>query len=376
MKFTINSNDLLQRCNMLAKAQASKTSLSILECICLELSDGNIRLTSSDSNITLTTKLPVTNVEGVGESVCILTSTLISALRELANQPVTFSIDTKTFGIHIEYLGGVFNFTGNDAGEYPHLPENDDNHTIIGIPVKAVTTGLSTVVRSTANDELRPIMNGVCFDFTAEGLVLVASNGYKLARMQYNDIITETPQCFVLPTKASDILSAIAAKQSTDIEVEFDNRHAVFTTDNYTLDTTLLEGQFPNYDAVIPKNQPIQVRIERNTLISALRRVLVFADETTSLVSFHVEHDKIILAGQDTVFGQSGEESVPCDSNCDDLNIGFKGEFLLELLRTIYGNEMIITLSDATHAGVFYPSEQTENENYLVLLMPMNLGDK
>ena len=376
MKFTVNSSDLLQRCNMLAKAQASKVSLSILECVYVELNVESIRLTASDSNVTLTTALPVSNVEGIGESVCILTSTLISSLREYGNQPVTLTIDMKTYGIRIEYLGGNGNFTGMDAADYPHLPENNNDRTIIAIPATAVTTGLSTVVRSAANDELRPIMNGVCFDFTAEGLVLVASDGHRLARQQYKDIITETPQRFVLPTKASDILSAITARQTEDIEVEFDDRRAVFTTADYTLTTSLIEGNYPNYDAVIPKDNTTKVRIERNTFISALRRVLVFADENTSLVSLHVENDKVTLAAKDLSFAQSGEESVPCESNCADLTIGFKGIFLLELLRTVPGNEMFITLSDATRAGVFIPSEQPENENYLVLLMPMMLGEK
>lgn len=376
MKFTVNSSDLLQRCNMLAKAQASKVSISVLECVCLELSTESIRLTASDGNVTLTTKLPVSHTIDEGGSICILTSTLISALRELGNQPITFTVDPKTYGIRVEYLGGRCNFTGVDAADYPHLPDNNDNRTIIGIPATAVTNGLSTVVRSAANDELRPIMNGVCFDFTAEGLVLVASDGYKLARQQYKDILTETPQRFVLSTKASDILSAISSRQTDDIEVEFDERRAVFTTSDYTLTTTLIEGTFPNYDAVIPKNNPTQVRIERNTFISALRRMLVFADENTSLVSLHVENDKVTLAAKDLLFAQSGEESVPCESNCADLTIGFKGIFLLELLRTLPGNEMFINLSDATRAGVFVPSEQAENESYLVLLTPMMLGDK
>lgn len=372
MKFTINSGDFLNKVRTLAKAQASKTSMMILECIRLELRNDSIHLTSSDGNVTLQTTIPVTNVGDWNQSICINSQVLISALSELSNQPIVFIANDQTFAIEIQYSGGHFQFVGQSSADFPETSGAHYDMIEIAIPTRVLTSGLDLVKGCVANDELRPIMNGVCFDFTSEGLVLVSSDGHKLARQQYSAVLTDSPQRFVLPTKAAQIMQLIG-KQELDVVVQFDARRAVFTTDDYVFNTVLVEGSFPKYDAVIPQDNPFMVSIDRDTFISALRRVLVFSDLSTNLISLSVTKEQLTIATQDFDFSQSSEESISCESNCDMMKIGFKGSFLLNLLRILPQGEIAMSLSDATRAGVFTPMTQSENEKLLLLLMPMML---
>lgn len=371
MKFTINSGDFYRRLATVAKAQASRNSLMILENVLLDMSGNKITLTASDSSISLISSMEVANAEGGGR-ICLPTSTMTSALKELANQPITLDINNDTYEIAITYNGGKFQLMGLAAEDFPVIPTYD-NATAIKAGI--IANGISKVVSCTANDELRPIMNGICMDFTPDGLVFVASDGHKLARYQYTEVHDDKLQRYVLPTKTSQILSLIADKQDDDVMVTITERNAQFVTNDYRLISVLQEGTYPKYDTVIPKDNPFATRVNRAALISALRRVLVFASESTSLISLHINAAQMTIAAQNAEFGQSSEELVNCDGNCNDFKIEFKGTFLLELLRIMDSEDIILNLASPQQAVVITPPEQPENERQLLLLMPMMLGE-
>jgi len=376
IKLKLNSGDLCNRLQVLAKAQSAKNSITILETVKIEVGDNAIMLTAGDDANTVQSCLNVEVLDGKGEAICVRTDTLVTGLRELPNQPITLvANENGTLGIRIDYANGHFTFTGQDAADYPQLVgmANDARHFFLN--GEKLRLGVGVCKKFVADDELRPVMCGIFFDLnTANKLAMVASNGHALARKIYDIENTIEPISFNLPLKASTMLTNIINKADEDIEIVVDGNRVQFKTKDYTMISRLIDGKYPNYNSVIPTDNPIAISLPTDTIAGCLRRVLISANDSTSLVSFTLNKGSLLLSAQDEAFGTSSDETVACEYEGDKFAIGLKGTLILDILSVIPSGTVDIKLSNPTRAAVFVPQENAEGEDLTLICMPMMLN--
>lgn len=375
MRFTVSSSALSSKLNMLAKVIGSKNSLPILDCFLFQVANGEMSITASDSDNVIKSTLALTDHDGEGEF-CVPNRVILDALKELPEQPLHFDVDAagEAVAIKIVYQNGLYNFTGQSAEEYPRTQSMNDACTTVSLPTEMLINNISRSLFATANDELRPVMNGIYFDLTADALAIVASDGHKLVRSKNFTIKSESPSAFNLPKKPASLLKNILSKDGDDAIIKFDDRSAEIQFTDGVMRCRLIDGRYPNYNSVIPNN-PNEVTVDRRGLQSALRRVLPFASESSQLIRFHIESGRFEVSSEDIDFSTSAKEQLSCEYNGSPISIGFKGSSLKEILSNLTSDNIIIQLADPSRAGIIVPAEQPENEDILMLIMPMLLND-
>lgn len=375
MRFTVSSSALSSKLNMLAKVIGSKNSLPILDCFLFQVANGEMSITASDSDNVIKSTLALTDHDGEGEF-CVPNRVILDALKELPEQPLHFDVDAagEAVAIKIVYQNGLYNFTGQSAEEYPRTQSMNDACTTVSLPKEMLINNISRSLFATANDELRPVMNGIYFDLTADALAIVASDGHKLVRSKNFTIKSESPSAFNLPKKPASLLKNILSKDGDDAIIKFDDRSAEIQFTDGVMRCRLIDGRYPNYNSVIPNN-PSEVTVDRRGLQSALRRVLPFASESSQLIRFHIESGRFEVSSEDIDFSTSAKEQLSCEYNGSPISIGFKGSSLMEILSNLTSDNIIIQLADPSRAGIIVPAEQPENEDILMLIMPMLLND-
>lgn len=375
MRFTVSSSALSSKLNMLAKVIGSKNSLPILDCFLFQVANGEMSITASDSDNVIKSTLALTDHDGEGEF-CVPNRVILDALKELPEQPLHFDVDAagEAVAIKIVYQNGLYNFTGQSAEEYPRTQSMNDACTTVSLPTEMLINNISRSLFATANDELRPVMNGIYFDLTADALAIVASDGHKLVRSKNFTIKSESPSAFNLPKKPASLLKNILSKDGDDTIIKFDDRSAEIQFTDGVMRCRLIDGRYPNYNSVIPNN-PNEVTVDRRGLQSALRRVLPFASESSQLIRFHIESGRFEVSSEDIDFSTSAKEQLSCEYNGSPISIGFKGSSLMEILSNLTSDNIIIQLADPSRAGIIVPAEQPENEDILMLIMPMLLND-
>ena len=279
------------------------------------------------------------------------------------------------YTIKIIYQNGIYNFTAQNADEYPRVQPMPETATTITIDSAVLNDNISRSIFATAQDELRPVMNGIYFDLTADALAIVASDGHKLVRNKNYTVKSEQPAAFILPKKPATLLKNVLAKDGGDVQIRFDERSAEITFSENVLSCRLIEGRYPNYNSVIPQDNPNQMTIDRKALIGALRRVLPFASDSSQLIRFRLDPGKLTISSEDIDFATSAKEEIGCDYNGTPMSIGFKGPSLTDILNNLDSDEVIVELADPSRAGIIVPSSQPENEDVLMLIMPMLLND-
>lgn len=375
MRFTVSSSALSSKLNMLAKVIGSKNSLPILDCFLFQVANGEMSITASDSDNVIKSTLALTDHDGEGEF-CVPNRVILDTLKELPEQPLHFDVDAagEAVAIKIVYQNGLYNFTGQSAEEYPRTQSMNDACTTVSLPTEMLINNISRSLFATANDELRPVMNGIYFDLTADALAIVASDGHKLVRSKNFTIKSESPSAFNLPKKPASLLKNILSKDGDDAIIKFDDRSAEIQFTDGVMRCRLIDGRYPNYNSVIPNN-PNEVTVDRRGLQSALRRVLPFASESSQLIRFHIESGRFEVSSEDIDFSTSAKEQLSCEYNGSPISIGFKGSSLMEILSNLTSDNIIIQLADPSRAGIIVPAEQPENEDILMLIMPMLLND-
>lgn len=375
MRFTVSSSALSSKLNMLAKVIGSKNSLPILDWFLFQVANGEMSITASDSDNVIKSTLALTDHDGEGEF-CVPNRVILDALKELPEQPLHFDVDAagEAVAIKIVYQNGLYNFTGQSAEEYPRTQSMNDACTTVSLPTEMLINNISRSLFATANDELRPVMNGIYFDLTADALAIVASDGHKLVRSKNFTIKSESPSAFNLPKKPASLLKNILSKDGDDAIIKFDDRSAEIQFTDGVMRCRLIDGRYPNYNSVIPNN-PNEVTVDRRGLQSALRRVLPFASESSQLIRFHIESGRFEVSSEDIDFSTSAKEQLSCEYNGSPISIGFKGSSLMEILSNLTSDNIIIQLADPSRAGIIVPAEQPENEDILMLIMPMLLND-
>jgi len=378
MRFTVSSAELNSKLQALSKVINSKNSLAILDNFLMEVCGSQLVITASDGENTMCSSVSIEEADGDGRF-CIACSTIISAMRELAEQPLVFAIDYDRLNLEIFYQNGEYNLAVLGGDEYPVSEPIGEDCNEITIPATKLAANINRSLFATADDEMRPVMNGIYFDMRADGLGVVASDGHKLVCNKLKTFTSDNAASFILPKKPATLLRGVLSKEAQNSEamvsIRFNSRNAEIMYPQGRLSCRLIEGRYPNYEAVIPKGNPNRISVDRRSLIGALKRVLPFASESSELIKFVVSSGKLELNSEDFDFSSSARESLVCDYSGQPMSIGFKGSAFVEVLNNLDGDEVIISLADPSRAGTIVPAEQEDGEEVLMLLMPMLIND-
>lgn len=374
MRLTISSTTLASRLTVLSKVFNSKNSLPILDCYLFEVNSNQLTITASDSENVMTTQIQLDESDGNG-TFAVNNRNILDAVKELPEQPLTLDVDMSTYAIKVIYMNGMYNFTAQSGDEFPRMQPLNDSAAAITIESKTLANDIAHSIFATANEELRPVMNGIYFDLKEDSLAIVASDGHKLVRTLNKNIKSEKPMSFILPKKPATLLKNVLQKTEDDVIIRFDDRNANILFPEGTLACRLIEGRYPNYNSVIPQDNPNLLTVDRMVLASVVRRVLPFASDSSQQIRLHIETGKAVISSEDIDFYTSAKEEIVCDYNGMPMDIGFKGTSLMEILTNLDGEEVELKLADPSRPCLIIPTNQPENEDVLMLIMPMLLND-
>ena len=375
MKFVISSTELLSHLQAISRVISNKNTLPILDNFLFQLIDKELKITASDLETTLITTISLENVTDEG-SIAIPARILTDTLKEFPDQPLTFDINNETFAIVITTENGKYNVVGQNGEDFPQLPViKEDQKTTIKLTADVLLSGITKTLFATADDELRPVMNGIYIELFPDNMTFVASDAHKLVRYRRNDVKADQESSFILPKKPASLLKAILPKEENEVMLEFDDKNAFFTLSNYKLVSRLVEGNYPSYNSVIPTNNPNKLTIDRLELYNALKRVALFSNQASNLVKLELKGNQLNVSAQDIDFSISANERLNCQYEGDDMEIGFKSSFLIEILSNMASTDVLVELSDPSRAGILFPAEkENDDEDVLMLLMPMMIN--
>lgn len=374
MNFIVSSSTLQSHLQAISRVINAKNTLPVLECFHLRIDGLKLMATASDTETTLVTTLDLIESSGDG-SLAISSKTLLDALRELSEQPLRFEINENSLEVTITYQNGRYKFVAQNGDEFPRLKELNENQSQLEIPASTLLRGINTTLFASADDELRPVMNGVVLDITPDNLTFVASDAHKLVRLRHAAVKGEQAATLIIPKKPANLLRAILPKETGQVLLQFDDNNVKFKLANYQMVCRLVEGRFPNYNAVVPQNNPYKVIVDRISFLNTLKRVSIFANQSTSLVKVSITQGKMVLTTQDIDFSTSAEESIACQYDGEPIAIGFKSQFFIDIVANLETQEIVLELADPSRAGLFLPLSNEPDEDLLMLLMPMLIND-
>ena len=374
MRFSLSSTALSSKLNILSKVISPKNSISILECFLFEIKDGKLTLTASDNTNMMNCTMDLIEYDSDG-SFCVPNRIMLTSVKELAEQPIVFDVNLEDNSIKMNYMNGSYRIFGQSANEYPRMKGLEGEATSTVLPSEVLINNINRTLFATAQDELRMVMNGLYFDLKEDYMAIVASDGHKLVRNRIYGCKTETPASFILPKKPATLLRTVLAADGSDVTIRFNQSNAEVIYNDGMLSCRLIEGKYPNYNSVIPQDNPNRLTIDRKALISALRRVMPFASESTQLVKLRIANNSLEINSEDIEFATSARENVVCEYGGVPMSIGFKGSALYEICNNLTSDEIVIELADPGRAGIISPAQQPEGEDVLMLIMPMLLND-
>lgn len=380
MKFVVSSTELLSRLQSISRVISSKNVLPILDSFLFEVIENGLIIIASDLETTMRTRIALDNVEGQGK-VAVEAKRLTDILKEFPEQPLIFEFTESGqggFTVDIISDNGKFSIMGQAADEYPDMPHlAEENVLTIGLPVDALLKGIGKTIFATADDELRPVMTGILMQFSDQGSTFVASDAHKLVRYKRKDVVVNGQSSFILPKKPASLLKNILAKEEGEIRLQFDEKNAYFTLNEYELICRLVEGTYPNYETVIPNDNPNKLIVNRLDFSTIVKRVATVANQASNLIKLELNENQVIVSAQDIDFSMSGQEKLNAQYTGEPMGIGFKSSFLIEILNAINSENVVLEMSDPSRAGLILPLEpESEQEDELMLLMPMMINDE
>ncbi len=375
MKFVVSSTELLGHLQAISRVISTKNTLPILDNFLFNLTGNDLEITASDLESTLITRMKLENTQGDG-TIALPARILLDTLKEFSAQPLTFDINPDTLAVVISSENGKFNIVGQNGVDFPALPAiKKDKQFTFTIDAETMLAGISKTLFATADDELRPVMGGIFIEASTDMITFVASDAHKLVRYQRTDAHADDNATFILPKKPASLLRNILPREEGPFTVEFDDKNAFFNLNDYKVVCRLVEGNYPNYNSVIPKNNPRKITVDRVEFYNTLKRVSVFSNQASNLVKLQLKGNQVTVSAQDIDFSISAYERIKCQYEGDEIEIGFKSVFLLEILSNIVSQDVNIELADPTRAGLFLPSEnENDSEDLLMLLMPMMIN--
>lgn len=377
MNFIVSSTGLLSHLQSISRVINSKNTLPILDNFLFELSSKELIVTASDLETTLIVKIALQNAEGNGK-IAIDAKKLNDIIKEFSEQPLTFNIDNDSLNVEIVTDRGKYNIKGYNADEFPQVPTiKKDKQFKIELESDVLLNGINKAHFATANDDLRPVMNGIYMEINNDFLSFVASDGHKLVRYRRYEINSAEGASFILPKKPASLLKNILTKVQGEVSLEFDDKNAFFNFTDYKMVCRLVEGKYPNYNHVIPTNNNNKLIVDRVDLLNSIKRASIFANQASNLVKIKIAGNQLSISAQDLDFASSAYEQINCQYEGEDMEIGFKSLFLLEILSNLSSSDIKIELSDPSRAGLLMPSEKdVETEDTLMLLMPMMINNQ
>jgi DNA polymerase-3 subunit beta len=371
MNFIVSSSTLLKHLQSISGVLSTSNSLPILDNFLFEIEDGLLKVSASDLETTMRTTLEVEAKES--GKIAVPAKLLLDVLKNLPDQPCTFLVDKTNYSIEIAYDNGKSKMVGYNGEEYPRTPGIENANTI-KVSGDIISKAINKTIFASGNDELRPVMSGVFCQFTPTDITFVATDAHKLVRYRRTDSQATGSSSFILPKKPLNLLKS-NLNGSEEVQIEYNESNAVFTFNDIILVCRLIDGKYPNYEAVIPKENPNVLTIDRQQFLSSIKRVSIFANKTTHQVKLRLAGSELSLSAEDIDFSNEANERLTCNYDGDDMEIGFNSRFLLEMLNNLDTSEVKLEMSEPSRAGLLMPAvSENEHEDVLMLVMPVMLN--
>jgi DNA polymerase III subunit beta len=373
MNFVVSASGLLKHLKSIGGVLNTNNTIPILDCFLFELNKGELKLSASDMETTITTSLKVeSNDSG---SIAIPAKTLQEALANLPEQPISFIADKTKHSIKLKTETGDYNISGQNGEEYPKLAKLESQSSIV-IKSDVLANAINKTIFATGNDDLRPVMSGVFCQFNEENSIFVATDAHKLVRYTRSDAKAGTASSFIMPKKPLNVLKGLLSGVDDAVKIEFNKTNALFSFGNVNLVCRLIDGKYPNYEAVIPKQNPNKLTIDRMAFLGALKRVSVFANKATHQIRVKVTGSQLRISAEDLDFSNEGHELLTCTYVGEDMEIGFNARFLLEMVSNLESDEIVLEMSAPNRAGIILPANKANPaEDVLMLVMPVMLNN-
>ncbi len=371
MKFIVSSSQLLKQIQVLSGVINSNNTLPILDNFLFELNHNELKIAASDLETTMSTHVEVES--NSVSSIAVNARLLLETLKTFPDQPLTFKTEESNT-LEISSNQGKYDMAYFDGNEFPKSISLEDPKKT-QIPGNILSTAISKTIFATGNDDLRPVMSGVFFQFSPESLTFVATDAHKLVKYSRTDITSEEVAEFIMPKKPLNLLKNILSNSNTDLTIEYNDTNAKFIFDNMVLTCRLIDGKYPNYEAVIPKENPNKLSVDRALFLNSVRRVSIFSSKSTHQIRLKMAGTELNISAEDIDFSNKAEERLTCDFQGDDMQIGFNSRFLTEMLSNLESNEILIEMSLPNRAGILTPIDGLEDgERITMLVMPVMLN--
>ncbi len=371
MKFIVSTTTLLKSLQTISGVINSSAVLPILEDFLMELKDGKMLISATDLETSMSTEVMVESKDN--GKIAIPAKILLETLKSLPEQPITFKIDTKNFGIEITSETGKYKLTGENPDDFPKLPQADGVNEI-SMAANVLSGAVARSLFAVSNDDLRPAMTGVLMQVDTNGTNFVATDAHKLVKLSRIDIKHNKAAQFILPKKALGLLKSSLPNSESAVNVGFNKNNAFFEFESTKLVCRLIDANYPDYNAVIPTNNPNKLTVNRLEFQSALKRIQIYSNKTTYQVIITITGNELKISAQDLDFSNEASERLFCSYEGNDMEIAFNARFLIEMLGVLDSSEIEIELSTPTRAGVLRPVEKNENEDLLMLVMPVMIN--
>ncbi len=372
MRFIVSTSTLLKHLQAVSGALSNSAVLPILENFLFEIKDTNLTISATDLQTSMTTSLAVESKEG--GKVAVPSKILLDTLKTLPEQPISFSVDDSTFAIEISAGDGKYRLSGENGEDFPKIP-TVDNASSVNLPAAVLAEAINKTIFAVSNDELRPAMTGVFCQLSPQNVTFVATDAHKLVRYRRNDAKADEATSFILPRKALNLLKSSIPAEDINVSIEYNSTSAFFKFANINLICRLIDERYPDYEAVIPQNNPNKLTLERSLFLNCLKRVVIFANKTTHQVRLKISGAELHISSEDIDFANEAHERISCQFDGEDMEIGFNAKFLIEMLNNLSGEEITIEMSTPNRAGILFPSIKDENEDILMLVMPVMLNN-
>lgn len=372
MKFIVKSSALLKHLQLISGVINTSNTLPILDDFLFEVESKSLKITASDLETTIITNLPVESKEEI--EIAIPAKLLLDILKSFPDHPLTFSIDKDKQSIEISSDYGKYKLTGHKADEFPKIPEVESPSSI-KINGGVLAGAIAKTIFATGNDDLRPVMSGVFFQLDKSGTTFVATDAHKLVKYSRKDAKSSKPANFIMPKKPLNLLRNLLSSSNDDVQVEYNETNARFIFGETILICRLIDGKYPNYEAVIPKQNPNKLTIERSVFLNSVKRVSIFSSKTTHQVRLKISGSEMQLSAEDLDFANEANERLTCQYDGEDIEIGFNSIFLVEMLGNLSSDQVTLELSEPNRAGILTPAEnEDKDEEILMLVMPVMLN--
>ncbi len=371
MKFIVSSSQLLKQLQVLGGVINSNNTLPILDNFLFELANNELKISSSDLETTMSSVVEVESTDT--GAIAINARLLLDTLKTFPEQPLTFKAESEST-IEIISEQGKYDmayFSGEEFPKAVELPSPSSTE----IPSHILATAISKTIFAAGNDDLRPVMSGVFFQFNSKELTFVATDAHKLVKYTRTDVTADKSAEFIMPKKPLNLLKGILGGSENNVTIEYNDTNAKFTFDNVVLVCRLIDGKYPNYEAVIPKENPNKLTVDRASFLNSVRRVSIFSSKTTHQIRLKMAGTELNISAEDLDYSNKADERLHCDYQGDDMQIGFNSRFLSEMLNNLSANDVLIEMSLPNRAGILTPIDGTdEGEQVTMLVMPVMLN--